>query len=320
MIRITDRTLSCLDDLPHDKPVLLRFLACLIEMGIDTIELSQKMYDLLLPLPEHSSYLLRIKRAVDIAKYARIEKFICMNAPSDADERIYAETRLNNIYEIPVIARFANCKKLRIQGMDNALCDHYLEIFTYVKKYFCGDIEFCPTDRFHCATALATEWATNGMGNDIVTSFGGIGGFAPTEELIMILRMSRLRHADKTYAIFPCAANLFNEITGKKLHGYKPIIGKRIFNVESGVHVDGILKQPKCYEPFPPEIVGQTRKIVLGKQSGTASIRAKLSELNIECAKEYIPTILEQVKIKALENNGAISDKEFAEIVKGCQP
>jgi homocitrate synthase NifV len=98
----------------------------------------------------------------------------------------------------------------------------------------------------------------------------------------------------------------------------KPVIGKRIFNVESGIHVDGILKQPECYEPFPPEIVGRKRKIVLGKQSGTASIRAKLSELNIQCAEKHIPIILEQVKAKAVAKNGAITKREFAQIVKGC--
>jgi len=84
--------------------------------------------------------------------------------------------------------------------------------------------------------------------------------------------------------------------------------------------VDGILKHPQCYEPFPPEIVGQKRKIVLGKQSGTASIQAKLAELNIACAPERIPLILEQVKSKAMEKNGAVSDGEFVKIAQECQP
>jgi homocitrate synthase NifV len=88
--------------------------------------------------------------------------------------------------------------------------------------------------------------------------------------------------------------------------------------VESGIHVDGILKQPECYEPFPPEMVGRKRKIVLGKQSGTASIRAKLAELNIPCAEDRIPIILEQVKKKAVTKNRAITKREFAKIVKGC--
>jgi len=134
----------------------------------------------------------------------------------------------------------------------------------------------------------------------------------------MILRMNGLRKSNKTYEFFPEMAKLFCKITGQDMRQNKPIIGERIFYVESGVHVDGILKRPESYEPFPPEIVGHKRKIVLGKQSGTASIRAKLSELNMQCAEEHIPHILEQVKSKALAKNGAITEREFAQIVKEC--
>jgi homocitrate synthase NifV len=82
--------------------------------------------------------------------------------------------------------------------------------------------------------------------------------------------------------------------------------------------VDGILKHPECYEPYPPELVGRKRKIVLGKQSGTASIRAKLAELNIQCTEEHIPLILEQVKKKAIAKNRVITKREFDKIVEDC--
>jgi homocitrate synthase NifV len=265
---ITDRTLSCIDNLPHDKSDLSQFLAFLIEMEIDAIELSEQMRQLLSPLPEYPSYTL----------------------PNE---------------------------KARLEGLDDALCGDYLQTFAQARKDFGEDIEFCPANRFYCATALAAEWVMSG-GKNVAGSFGGIGGFAATEELVMILRMKGLRKADKTYKFFPEMAKLFCKITGKNMRLNKPIIGERIFHVESGVHVDGILKQPERYEPFPPEIVGQRRKIVLGKQSGTASIRAKLSELDMQCAEEHIPHILERVKANALAKNGAVSEREFAEIVKEC--
>jgi len=268
MPRLTDKTLSSLDKLPHNKSDLSQFLAFLIETEVDAIELSEQMHNLLSPLPEYPAYTLPRKEG-------------------------------------------------RLQGLDDALCGDYLQTFAEAKKSFGEDIEFCPTNGFHCATALAAEWVING-GKNVASSFGGICGFAATEELIMILRMNGLRKTDKIYEFFPEMAKLFCKITGQDIRQNKSIIGERIFHVESGVHVDGILKQPECYEPFPPEIVGQRRKIVLGKQSGTASIRAKLSELNMQCAKEHIPHILEQVKAKALAKNAAITEREFAEIVKEC--
>jgi homocitrate synthase NifV len=223
---IIDKTLSCLDDLPHDKADLFLFLNFLIKMEVDSIELSEKMRSLLSPLPE------------------------------------YAYTKSNNAKA--------------------------------------------------CTTALAVELAMSGK--EVATAFCGICGFAPTEEVIMALRLKGFRKPNKTYPFLPEMANLFSKITGEKIRSDKPIIGERIFYVESGVHVDGILKHSECYEPFAPEIVGLKRKIVLGKKSGTASIRAKLLELNIECGDEGVPIILERVKAKALENNGEVSDAEFAEI------
>jgi homocitrate synthase NifV len=208
--------------------------------------------------------------------------------------------------------------KERIEGLDDALCGNELQTFAQAKESFGDDVEFCPGNRFHCATALAAEWVISGAGNNVASSFGGIGGFAATEELIMILRLNGLRKADKTYPFFPEMTKLFARITGKKVRPNKPVIGKRIFNVESGIHVDGILKQPECYEPYPPELVGRKRKIVLGKQSGTASIRAKLAELNISCAEEHIPFVLEQVKKKASAKNRAITKREFSKIVEDC--
>jgi len=329
VIRITDRTLSCVDDRSSDKSALERFLHFLIRMDPGAIELSEKICRLLSPLPEYL-YILRIKNTADAKKYPadtypHIMEFVCRNvpasAPIDAREKIRAEISLNNTLKASseTIARYAGYTKVRIQGLDNIMCDDYIRAFECLKKSFNGSderIEFCPRNHFNCATALAAEWITSGAGTNIVTSFGGIGGFAPSEELIMILREYRLRGENKIYKFFPEMARLFHRLTKKNVSLNKPIIGSRIFHVESGVHVDGILKQPKSYEPFAPEIVGQKRKIVLGKHSGTASIIAKLSEFDINYSQEHIPFMLEKIKNKAVEENGEVSDMEFVKLLK----
>jgi homocitrate synthase NifV len=314
LIRITDRTLSCLDGLPHDRGELLRFLALLIQTNPGAVEMSERMFRLLSPLPEYSSYVLRIERVCDVANYPDITEFVCNDVSAGMDDRVRAEVLLNNVNDIGIVDDYVNCAKVRILGMDDTLCGDYQQTFVRLKEIFRGDVEFCPTDRFHCATALAAEWVTSGGGGEIVTSFCGIGGVAPTEEVIMALRMNGLRGADKVYDFFPEMSKMFAKIAKKNVPPNKPIIGKRIFHVESSVHVDGILKQPECYEPFPPETVGQARKIILGKQSGIASIRAKLSEFDINHAEEYIPRILETVRAKGIDKGGAVTDREFIKI------
>ena len=54
---------------------------------------------------------------------------------------------------------------------------------------------------------------------------------------------------------------------------------------ESGVHVDGILKNRSTYEIFPAELVGwglTNNGIVLGKHSGRAAYKGKLNELGVQ--------------------------------------
>jgi homocitrate synthase NifV len=189
-----------------------------------------------------------------------------------------------------------------------------------LKEQFSGGIEFCPGNRYIFAAALSVEWLINGGaasgGNRIAASFGGIGGFAPTEEVTIALKLAKLRKADKSYDFFPEMTSLLHKITGKPVRCNKPVLGECIFHVESGIHVDGILKNPMCYEPFPPETVGLKRKIVIGKQSGTASIKAKLAELGIPRAEETLAAILEGVRVKSEKKRGALNDREFAEVVR----
>jgi homocitrate synthase NifV len=281
----------------------------MIELDPGAIELSEGIYRLLSPLPEYPSYTLRLSRAADAANYPHISEFISPET----------EIFIDSADEIGVIADArAGCSKLRVTGLDDALCGDYRQTFALLKRKR-GLRDFCPTNRFRCAAALAAEWVTSGAGNGVVTAFGGAGGFAATEELIMILRTNKLRDPDKDYGFLPEMASLFKRIAKKNVPPNKPVIGKRIFHVESGVHVDGILKQPMCYEPFAPETVGQTRKIVLGKQSGAASIRAKLAELKLRYAEDELQPILARVKAKAAEKLGAVTDREFSAIVAAAR-
>lgn len=63
------------------------------------------------------------------------------------------------------------------------------------------------------------------------------------------------------------------QFTDRPLSPHKPLYGKDIFNHESGIHVDGLLKNSETYELFPPEKIGGKRSIVVGKHSGRAALK-----------------------------------------------
>ncbi|RLF07114.1 MAG: 2-isopropylmalate synthase, partial [Thermoprotei archaeon] len=104
-------------------------------------------------------------------------------------------------------------------------------------------------------------------------------------------------------------------ITGVIIPPHKPVVGVNAFAHASGIHQHAVLENPICYEPYPPEMVGQIRRIVIGKLSGKHAIKAKLAELGIEASEEEVSRIVDLVKSMSEERRSPLSDQEFIEIV-----
>ncbi|NTU74327.1 hypothetical protein HGB07_09415, partial [Candidatus Roizmanbacteria bacterium] len=65
----------------------------------------------------------------------------------------------------------------------------------------------------------------------------------------------------------------------------KPIVGEKVYTHESGIHVDGILKEPATYEVFSPELLGRYRQFVPGKHSGRKAIRHLAEEMGFDVSR-----------------------------------
>jgi 2-isopropylmalate synthase len=75
-------------------------------------------------------------------------------------------------------------------------------------------------------------------------------------------------------------SKLLATITGFDVQPNKAIVGRNAFAHESGIHQDGVLKNAATYEIMTPESVGlQKNSLVMGKHSGRAAFRDKLSAL-----------------------------------------
>ena len=59
----------------------------------------------------------------------------------------------------------------------------------------------------------------------------------------------------------------------------KAIVGDYGFAHESGIHTHGVLNDPWTYEPYPPELVGNKRRLTIGKQSGKGIIKHKITKI-----------------------------------------
>ncbi|MBW4082660.1 hypothetical protein [Paenibacillus sp. S150] len=177
-------------------------------------------------------------------------------------------------------------------------------------------LEFCGTNVYGLATAntLAAIQAGVGYAGTSVCA-AGTKGTGAMEEVLMALR--HLGNRTAGVSVGSSIAGDCEEVLSMlklKVPEDKALVGKKIFWHESGIHVDGILKHPGLYEVIRPEEVGLSRNLLVGKHSGTASIRHKLRELSLELAPGRAGQLLERVRELAGLQKGPLSDAQLMDL------
>ena len=110
-------------------------------------------------------------------------------------------------------------------------------------------------------------------------------------------------------------AKLVERLSQVKISPTKAVIGSDIFKRETGAVIPQIERGfSYAVEPFPPDVIGRKRSIVLGKKSGRPSIRWKLRELGLEASDEQILKLLKEVKSLGIEKKGLVTDEEFRKL------
>src|SRR5699024_4300731 len=80
--------------------------------------------------------------------------------------------------------------------------------------------------------------------------------------------------------------------------GNKPIVGENAFSHESGIHAAGVIENSDTFEPgvMTPEMVGASRQLVLGKHTGTHSVRERLHEAGFHPTDDEVRECTRRVK------------------------
>jgi len=280
-------------------------------------------YGLVMSFPPsdiHLKYKLRISReeyynrAIELVEYAKSRGLYITFSAEDstrADFNFLVKV-FNGIVE-------AGCDRIRI--VDTLGCIHPTAMRFLVKKVREALKKKVPIE-VHChndhGLAVANTLAAVEAGAEVLsTSVLGIGercGLAPTEEVIVALKNLYGLGNFRTEKLYKLCKEV-ERITGVVIPPHKPVVGVNAFAHASGIHQHAVLENPICYEPYPPEMVGQTRRIVIGKLSGKHAIKAKLAELGIEATEEEVSRIVDLVKSMSEERRSPLSDQEFMEIV-----
>lgn len=281
-----------------------------IECGVDAVAVSISTSDI------HIKYKLQTTREkvlnmmADAVKFAKDNNlYVSVNA-EDA-----SRSDIEFLTEFALVAKHAGANRLRFCDTVGTLDP--LTTYRYIKTLIDAvgiNVEMHTHNDFGMATANALAGVYAGASHVGVTvnGLGERAGNACLQEVIMGLR--HLMKIDVNYdtTLFREVAEYVAKASNRPLSVNKPIVGANIFAHESGIHGDGVLKNPLTYEAFKPEEVGLERQMMIGKHSGSASVRSKfVNEYGIEMDDATAKDLLVRVREKSIEVKRELFDKEI---------
>lgn len=166
------------------------------------------------------------------------------------------------------------------------------------------------------ANALSGVEAGAACAHVTINGIGERAGNASLEEFSMALKCLMPSKGYETgirsELIFE-TSNFVSEIVGMQVQPNKAIVGENAFGHESGIHTHGVLSNPLTYEPISPELVGQKRRLQVGKHAGIHGMNAMLEEYGINPTDEQSKQILDRVKTLG-DQGKMITDVELLSI------
>ena len=165
---------------------------------------------------------------------------------------------------------------MRPIGMYNFVKRVHSEIETPLDVHVHNDIGF----------ALANAFSACDAGVDqIHTTIDGIGertGIPALAEVAVALTYLFKSPNDFRLDMLADLSRLIEQYTTIQPYDSKPIVGSSAYKHKAGTHLAAILKNPAAYEPIPPRVVGNRRKIVFGELAGKTGASYLMSLLGIK--------------------------------------
>ena len=184
------------------------------------------------------------------------------------------------------------------------------------------------TISIHCHNDLGlatanTLAAVQAGARQVEVTINGLGeraGNASLEEVVMALRtrptqFPELGSSVQTEQITP-ASRLVSYLTGFAIQPNKAIVGGNAFAHESGIHQDGVIKNPLTYEIMTPQSIGLSgSQLTIGKLSGRRGLQGKLKELGHDVEGEALDAVYRQA-IALADAKKEVTDADLLALVE----
>ena len=248
-------------------------------------------------------------RVVDYARSRGLDVAVGGEDSSRADP--------NFLIELMSVARAAGAKRFRVADTLSVL-DPFstFELISGLRRETDMEIEIHCHDDLGLATANTLAGVRAGATHASVTviGLGERAGNAPLEEVAVAAAQLYGIETGVVLTELQRVAELVATAAGRPIPVNKSIVGDHAFTHESGIHVDGLIKDRRTYESLDPGLLGRAHSIVIGKHSGSAAVASMLDVMRLPFNAGEIGRIVARVRAHALDRKGPVSNDVLKDI------
>ena len=267
-----------------------------IDAGVDMVHVFVSTSDVQLQDSMHASREEAVDRAVTSVEQVRDAGLEVMFSPMDA-------TRTNESFLVEVVEAVSEAGVDWINIPDTCgvgTPSRFAKLIALVDDHTDARIDVHTHDDFGLASANAMAGFEAGA-HQAQVSVNGIGeraGNAAFEEVVMSAESLYNVDTGIDTTRITELAKLVEEKSTIPIPVNKAVVGDNAFAHESGIHAAGVMENTDTFEPgvMTPEMVGASREFVLGKHTGTHSVRKRLQELDYDPSDSEVRAVTKLVK------------------------
>ncbi|AQQ51766.1 2-isopropylmalate synthase [Planococcus lenghuensis] len=196
----------------------------------------------------------------------------------------------------------------------------YGDMFRYLKENVKGIDKVKLSAHCHNDLGMATANTLAAIENgadQVEGTINGIGeraGNVALEEIAVALHIRKPVYGVETTINLheiKRTSQLVSQLTGSLIQPNKAVVGKNAFAHESGIHQDGMLKNPLTYEIITPELIGDAAtELVLGKHSGRHAFKDRAIKMGFDLSEEKLNNAFIEFK-KLADRKKAIVEEDL---------
>lgn len=256
-----------------------------------------------------------IDTAAELIGFARMEgaRFISVSAED------MGRADLNFLLEYAEAARQAGATRMRLSDTVGCLRPGQVaEIVSALRGSVDLDLQVHMHNDFGLAQAnvLAGVEAGASQVHVTVNGLGDRAGIAALHQVVPALELMLGIPTGIDMTALPRLSTLVTRITGLPVAHNEPVVGRRVFTHESGIHVEGMLKVTSTFAALDPESVGRNHEFTLGKQSGSQALAHVLTEAGVPVDRDQARELLPLIRELAEAMGGTVSPTVAAALAR----